>query len=110
QIVALEHEADMLVAQGRTAAAVEPARVPAEKSVSTGSRRVEAADDVHGGRFPGSRWAHDGHELAPPDAQVDAGQRMHLRFALAIGLPDTLKLDERFGCHEITRGPGPRRR
>ncbi len=34
--------------------------------------------------------SHDGDEFAAPDRQVDAGQRMHLGLALAVGLPDLL--------------------
>ena len=95
QIVALEDEADIEVAQVRAAVAVEPAGVDAVEAVAAGGRRIEAADDVHRRRFARAGRAHDGDELAAVDRQVDAGQRVDLRFALAIGLPDLVEGEQR---------------
>ncbi len=55
QVVALEDEADMEVAQRGAAAAVEPAGIDAEEAVAAGGRRIEAADDVHRRRLARTR-------------------------------------------------------
>src|SRR2546430_5321550 len=39
--------------------------------------RVEAADQVHQRGLPGSRRAHDRHELVAADLEVDAPQGVH---------------------------------
>ena len=100
EIVALEDKADIEIAQQSAAAPVERASIRAEKIVAAGSRRVEAADNVHGSGFAGAGRPHDGDELALIDRQIDARQRVHLGLAMAVGFPDIVKPDERRG-HQL---------
>src|SRR5690606_25863425 len=93
--------------QRRPRAAVEPARVDAHEAVPARTRRVEAADDVHGGGFSRAGRSHDGDELATADREIDAGQRVHGGFSAPVGLPDLLEGDERLGPHGV-RSPACR--
>ena len=95
QIVALEDEADVQIAQDGAPAAIELAGVDAEKRVAAGARRIEAADDVHRRRLARAGRTHDGDELAARDVEIDAGQRIDPGLALAVALPDLVEGDER---------------
>ena len=68
--------------------------IDAAEKIAPGSRRIEAAEDVHGGRLAGTRRAHDGDELAARDRKIDAGQRPHEAGAFAIELLHPLEGDE----------------
>ena len=94
QIVALEHEAEVVAPEQRALIAGQPGDIDAVETVAAGGRPVEAADDVHGGGLAGARGPHDGDELAARDRQIDAGKGTDQAAALAIVPLDTGEGDE----------------
>src|ERR1044072_4479871 len=56
-------------------------------------RMFATAENVHARRFARAARAHDGHELARRDCEVDAAQRAHQTLALAVHLRDLRQLD-----------------
>ena len=73
QVEALEHEADVPVADLGEAVAVEPGRRSRRRARrSPGGRRVEAAEEVHERRLAGAGGPDDGHVLVAVDVEVDA--------------------------------------
>ncbi len=64
QVEALKDEAQVVAAQQGALVAVEAFDMDAAKQVVAGSRRVEAAEDVHRGGFAGTARPHDGDEFA----------------------------------------------
>ena len=57
-------------------------------------RRVETADQVHEGGFPGARRSHDRDVLAALDFDIDTGDRVDLLVAHDIGLPEIFRFDD----------------
>ena len=57
-------------------------------------RRIEAADQVHQGRFAGARRPHDRDVLAALDLDIDAGDRVDHLVAHDVGLPDIVRADD----------------
>src|SRR5207245_1672227 len=103
EVVALEHEADLAVADMREFGLVEVTDVHAVEAVTTPGRQVEASDDVHQSALARPRAAHDGHELAGVDRERDALQRVHGDAARVIRLRDVDQVDHGGGGHL----PGP---
>ena len=97
QMELLEHEADLAVAHGRERVAAEPATVVAVEPVGARGRPVEAADDIHEGRFAGARRAHHGDEIAGVDAERDVVQRLHRLVAEPVEARQLLEFDQRHG-------------
>ncbi len=101
EVEALEHEADLLVADQCQSPLVEPGDVDAVEQVPTELGPVEAAEDVHERRLAAPARAHDGHELAALDRDADPAERVHARFTQVVVLVDVLDADEQAG----RRGP-----
>ena len=96
EVEALEDEADLAVAQVSELVLGDVADVDAVEQVAPGGGRVEAAEHVHQRPLAAARAAHDGHELAPRDAQRDAGQRADLDvLAQPVHALHVLHLDDR---------------
>jgi hypothetical protein len=74
QVEALKDEADGPVAQRRQCVAVELGDIATDQEIVAAGRRIEAAEQVHEGRLARTRRAHDGHELAGRDRQIDPAQ------------------------------------
>ena len=102
EIVALEDEADIEIAQHGAAVAVETASIDAHETVGSGRRCVEAADDVHRRRLARAGRTHDGDEFTAADGKIDASQRMHRGLALAIAFPDLVEADEQRAWHDFS--------
>src|SRR5579864_5185284 len=64
QVELLEDEAEHPVADLRELGAAHARDVTAREDVAAGRGAVQAADDVHEGRFSRTRRSHDGDELA----------------------------------------------
>ena len=77
QIVALEHEADLPVADSRQLGLAEARDQAAVEPVLAPGGGVQASDQVHQGRLAGAGGAGDGHELIALDGDVDAAKRVH---------------------------------
>jgi hypothetical protein len=58
-------------------------------------RPVDPGDQVQDRRLAAARRAHDGHQLAGPDLQVDAAQGRVVHPAHPVGLLDAGQVDER---------------
>src|SRR5690554_5266081 len=85
------------------------------KEVTASAGRVEAAKDVHGGRFSRTAGTHHGDEFALLDLEIDALERHELRLSLAIDSRDSGKPDQGVTRHQrltwvstITAMPGCR--
>ena len=98
QIVALEHEAQVVAPEQRPLVLGELRHVDAIEPVNAGTRPVEAADDVHRGGFARSRWPHDGDEFAPRNVEIDARQSPHQAATFAVMTGDAFERDEGLGC------------
>ena len=98
QVERLEHEADVLVADRRELIVAQLADDLARERVYPRIRCVEAAEHVHQRRLARAGRAHDRHELAGVDVEVDALQRLDLDLlADAVRLRDPTKLHDRLG-------------
>jgi hypothetical protein len=58
-------------------------------------RRIEATENVHGGRPARAARSHDRDELASTDVEIDALQRRHGSIAGSIDLGHAAKADQR---------------
>ncbi len=76
QVVLLEDEADLLVADRRELAPGEPFHALAVEGVGSARRLVQAAQDRHERGLAGARRADQRDELAALDLEVDAPQRV----------------------------------
>jgi hypothetical protein len=95
QIIALKHEPQIVTPQqGPLVARQSRNTNPLEQVLSAG-RGIQIADHVHGRRFTRSDGAHDHHELATADAQVDAVKRAHNGVALPVDAADASQPDQR---------------
>ena len=57
-------------------------------------RRIEAADQVHQGRFARTGRTHDGDILAALDLDIDTGDRVDLLIAHDVRLPQIVRADD----------------
>ena len=76
QVEALEDEADLRVADPRTAIVVQRADVFAVEQVSPAAGRFQQSRDIEEGRLAGAGWPGHGDELALLDVQVQFPQRV----------------------------------
>ena len=94
EVVALEDEADLLVADPGQLAAREPLDLSPVERVGAGRGEVQAAQDGHEGGFAGSRGADEGHELALLHREVDAPEGVDRRPVGPVDLGETASLDD----------------
>ena len=95
QVVELEHEADIGGAPGRQLAAPELVDAPPVDLDRARRGAIEPADQVQERGLPGSRRAHERHEVAVRDVEVDAMEHLDRLAASVIGLGEPADLDER---------------
>ena len=99
EVILLEDEADLLVADAGELAVGEVLDVRAVQKVGAPGGDVQAAQDVHEGGLAAAGLAHHGHELPVVDGQRDAVQRADLALqALAVDLVDIPQFNEML-CH-----------
>ena len=68
----------------------------AVEHIFAGSRRVQAAENVHRRRFAVvAAGAHDGDELALMDGKINAAQRLKFSRPLTVSFGDAGQRDER---------------
>ena len=110
QVVVLEHEAYLAVAQcGALVAAHGAHRVPIEVIVA-GRRRVEAAEGVEQRALAAARGAHDGDELTLGHHKRHSAQRVHRFGAHAEVAPYIVESDylfHRLACYGLMRRRRP---
>src|SRR5262249_2608932 len=82
QIEGLEDESDATIAERRKVIVGERAHLDAGETIRPAGWPIEAAEDVHEGRFPGAGRSHHGHEFAVRNVGRGAGQRPHGTVAL----------------------------
>ena len=97
QVIALEHEADVLLVQPRAILRAQPVHRLAAEVVLAGPRAVVHADDVQQRRFAGARRPHDRDELAVLDVERDAPQHPRPGRAVRVRLLEIAQRDERLG-------------
>ena len=94
QVEGLKDEPDLLVANARQFIVGHVAdEVPVDVILPAG-RRIEAAGQVHQGRFAGAGRTHDGHVFAPLDLDIHPGNGVNLLVAHDIGLPNIVGADD----------------
>jgi hypothetical protein len=96
QVERLEDESNLLVPDPRQLVVVHRRDFLGVQQVAALRRRVEAANQVHQRRLPGSGRSHDGDILAALDSDRDAPEGVDLLPAHDIGLPQIAGFDE---CH-----------
>ena len=79
QVVALEHEPDLVPADAREGGVLELVHGAAVEAVATGARPVEAADHVEEGRLARAGRPHDRDVLAGADRLAHVGEGVHRR-------------------------------
>ena len=94
QVEGLKNEADFLVADARQLVIRHVADQVAVDVVLPAGRRIEAADQVHQGRFARPRRAHDRDVLAALDLDIHSGHGVNLGIAHDIGLPEIVGADD----------------
>ncbi len=94
QVEGLENEADFLVANAGQLIVAHLADQIAVDVVLALAGRVEAADQVHQGRFAGPRRSHDRDILAALDLDIHTGNGVDLLVAHDIGLPEIEGADD----------------
>jgi hypothetical protein len=95
QIEALEDEPQVAAAQPCPLVARQCFDMCAMEQVLPAAGRVQAAEDVHRGRLARAARAHDGHEFAGADVEIDALQGHQLSRAAAIDLGHCAQPDQR---------------
>ena len=76
ELVELEDEADVLVAESGQLLATEAARLRAVYNEAPAIRRVQRADNLEQGGLARAAGAYDRHDLARVDGQVDSLQHL----------------------------------
>ena len=97
QVVELEDEAHVRGAPGGQLAPGQAIDAPALHDDDPAGRRVEPADQIQERGLAGSRWAHQRHEVALGDVEVDAVQRLDPLASAAIDLGHAADLHQ--GSH-----------
>ena len=97
QVEALEDKAEPLAADAGELGLRQARDIDAVEQIAAGRWTVEAAEDRHQGRFAGARRAHDGHELAALDGEIDAAERVNIDVADVIGPRHAFDRDDRVG-------------
>jgi hypothetical protein len=101
QVVALKHEADVLLVQLGAILGRELVHRLVEKVVLPRPRAVVHADDVQQRRLSGARRPHDGDELPLLHIQVDPAQHVRAARAVRIRFLDISQADERVRCQGL---------
>ena len=88
QVIALKHEADVLLVQFRALLRIQTMDRLIHEVVLAGPRAVVHAEDVEQRRLAGARRPHDRDELALLDVDVHAPQHVGAADAVRVGLFD----------------------
>jgi len=94
QVIALEHEPDVLLVEPRAILRRELVYRLIEEVVLAGPRAVVHADDVQERGLAGAGRPHDGDELAVLHIEVDAAQHVRAAGAVRVRLLDVAQADE----------------
>ena len=94
QVESLKDETDLAIADGRQFLLGQFRDGDTFQQVAAAGGLVQAAQNIHESGFAAAAGAHDGHELAALDANIDAAQRVHLGFAQIVVFVHVINLDE----------------
>ena len=86
QVELLEHEAEVLAAEGGHLALAHGGHVPPGEQHLAAGGRIESGEDVEQGGLAGAGLAHDGDELALVHGEIDVAQRLDAVAAQARGV------------------------
>src|SRR6266542_3494924 len=107
EIEGLEDESDVPVAQCRQPVVAQRPDLLAGEDIRAAVGHVEAPEDVHHRRLPGSRGPHERDELAFPHVEIGAAEGVDdVVLPHAVGLRDPTKLEDRL-VHRTTGPPPP---
>jgi hypothetical protein len=95
EVEVLKYEAEPLVANDSSFVARERGDFFAGQEIAAASRAVEAAEDVHEGRFAGAGGADKGDVLALVDGEGSFAEGFDLDLAQVVDFPDVVELDQR---------------
>jgi len=101
EVIVLEHKTDVPVAQPGQLTFIHPVNGFAMKVIFALVRHIDAADDVHKGRFAGSGRTQDGDEFAFFDAEIDILQDMKGLVAHLVAFIDSAKVNGRHGLSNL---------
>ena len=91
QIEILKNESELAVAHVRQFVAAQGGNILAIEKIAAGRRPIEAAENIHQGRFARAARAHQRDEFASPDLDGNTADRMHIDFAGPIRFPNVLE-------------------
>src|ERR1051326_4524089 len=98
EIVSLKHETDKITPEQCALIATQGTDIAASQVVVAASRRIQAAQNIHHGRFAGARRSHDRNEFAGLNGEADMTERDHGGFACAVHLRNVDQPDK-LGAH-----------
>ncbi len=102
QIVLLENEADFFIPDPGQFVVGEGRYVRTVQKIPSRGRHVEAADDIHAGRFPRARLPDDRHEFALLNRKADPVDGADLAVAHLIDLINFVQFNH--GCYPPNDG------
>src|SRR5690606_32431191 len=100
-----KNKTQIVAAQKRAAVTVERAHIDPAKTVNAACGRIEAADNIHGGRFARTARPHNGHKLPRLNRHIDPAQGPCRRIAFAVHPANALKADHCCLAPVMTRSP-----
>jgi hypothetical protein len=95
EVEVLKDEADAAAADAGQGRLAQPSGVDPFEPVAALAGLVEAAENIHQGRFAGAGTAHDGDEFAALDRERNPIERRHLIGAQPVDPADLLEVDDR---------------
>src|ERR1035437_4684691 len=104
QVIALKHKPQVVPPQKRPLVACQLPYLHTLKPIFAGSRRVQAAQDVHARALAGAAGPYHRHKLTPLNPQVHAPQRLHGRGSGPIHLSHAPQLNQRRAVSPLFTG------
>ena len=95
KVEVLKDKADLAVSYLRQLVTLHVLDRNAVEEILSGAGAVEASEDIHKGRRPRPRWAHDRNKGALLDRCRDIGKRIHNDLSQAVGLAQMAHIDEK---------------
>ena len=91
EIIALKNEAEGFASERSQLIGRKMRCLIAQNQIATGSRAIEAADDIHQGGLAGAGLSHDRDEFAAMNLERHPVQRPHCRAAVLVMFMDVLQ-------------------
>lgn len=109
QVKTLKNETELVIANVGELIALKFGNVDAIEEKSAAGRAIEAAEDVHEGRFAGSARAHEGDEFPRSNLERNAADGVHFDFTGLVSLVDVFQPNDSLCRHPRTKSGDGRR-